>query len=250
MPVFATATADYVDEYGVNHGKGVAIGATVWAPVNCGYKAAVTDADGNVTDKGFPYGKLYQWGRKYGQGYSADSDSEPMTYPGPVSAVVGQDASMAGYFFTGSSDWIDTHDDSMWNSGTEDSPVRTVNDPCPNGWRVPTYGELNALRTEYSEWTSKDNQSGCYFSGVSVTVYDTVPLIEDKVQVFFPAAGCRGDYGDVDYRDYYAGYYWSSTPDYDFGFGYLASFLGFSNGRAIMSNIGRANGYSVRCVQE
>ena len=247
----SVATKDYVDEYGINHGKGVAIGRTVWAPVNCGYKAAVTDADGNVTDKGFPYGKLYQWGRKYGQGYSADSDSEPMTYPGPVSAVVGQDANMAGYFFTGSSDWIDTHDDSMWNSGTEDSPVRTVNDPCPNGWRVPTYGELNALRTEYSEWTSKDNQSGYYFSGLSSTVYDTVPLIEDKVQVFFPAAGFRDDYGDAQYRGYFdSGYYWSSTPYYDFAFGYLASSLLFGDGNASVGRLSRAYGFSVRCVQE
>ena len=28
---------DYVDEFGINHGKGVKIGETIWAPVNCGY---------------------------------------------------------------------------------------------------------------------------------------------------------------------------------------------------------------------
>ena len=50
---------DYIDEYGINHGQGIEIDGTVWAPVNCGYHA---------TD--FKYGKLYQWGRKYGQGYS------------------------------------------------------------------------------------------------------------------------------------------------------------------------------------
>lgn len=49
---------DYINEYGVNHGKGIIIGDIVWAPVNCGYHA---------TD--YKYGKLYQWGRKYGQGY-------------------------------------------------------------------------------------------------------------------------------------------------------------------------------------
>ena len=245
LPVFATATADYVDEYGVNHGKGVAIGATVWAPVNCGYKAAVTDADGNVTDNGFPYGKLYQWGRKYGQGYSADSDSEPMTCPGPVSAVVGQDASMADYFFTGYG-WIETPDYPMWNSGTEDSPVKTVNDPCPNGWRVPTYGELNALQTEYSEWTSKDNQIGLYFRGASVTVYDTAPLVKDKVQVFFPAAGFLGIICNASGRgnDSYDGHYWSSKPSsYDGAYG-----LSFG-GSADMIGYSQACGCSVRCVQ-
>jgi len=242
----SVATADYVDEYGVNHGKGVAIGGTVWAPVNCGYKAAVTDADGNVTDKGFPYGKLYQWGRKYGQGYSADSDSEPMTHPGPVSATVGQNASMADYFFAFTEyDWIETPDDSMWNSGTEDSPVRTVNDPCPNGWRVPTYGELNALQTEYSEWTSKDNQNGYYFSGVSVIKYDTHPLSEDKVKVFFPATGYR-DYEGFARRRGNSGGYWSSMPGN--GPAYCLQFN--DKDYANMYSYYRTYGFSVRCVQE
>ena len=52
---------DYVDEYGVNHGQGIEIGGVVWAPVNCGYHK-----------DDYQYGKLYQWGRKYGQGYSGD----------------------------------------------------------------------------------------------------------------------------------------------------------------------------------
>ena len=239
----SVATKDYIDEYGVNHGKGIAIGGTVWAPVNCGYKAPTYDAGGSVTDKGFPYGKLYQWGRKYGQGYSADYDSEPATYPGPVSAVFGQDASMAGYFFIDSSDWIETRDKSMWNSGTEDSPVKTVNDPCPEGWRVPTYAELNALQTDYSEWTSKDDQNGYYFSGVSTTVYDTAPLIEDKAQVFFPAAGYRNYGGSASTRGN-DGSYWASRPDSDYAYG-----LRFYNGNATMDNGYRAYGYSVRCVQ-
>lgn len=51
---------DYIDEYGINHGGGILIGDVLWAPVNCGY---------HETD--YPYGKLYQWGRKHGQGYGA-----------------------------------------------------------------------------------------------------------------------------------------------------------------------------------
>ena len=37
---------DYVDEWGINHGKGIVIGGVTWAPVNCGY---------HETD--YPYGK-------------------------------------------------------------------------------------------------------------------------------------------------------------------------------------------------
>lgn len=42
---------DDVDEYAVNHGPGVEINGTIWAPVNCGYHA-----------EDFKYGKLYRWG--------------------------------------------------------------------------------------------------------------------------------------------------------------------------------------------
>ena len=55
---FPREDCDYVDEYGINHGKGVEIDGVVWAPVNCGYHKS-----------DYRYGKLYQWGRKYGQGY-------------------------------------------------------------------------------------------------------------------------------------------------------------------------------------
>ncbi len=236
----SVATADYVDEYGINHGKGIAIGGTVWAPVNCGYKAATVE-DGVTTDKGYPYGKLYQWGRKYGQGYSADYDSEPLTYPAPVSAIVGQNKSMQEYFFVGQSNWIETPDDKLWNIGTEESPVKTDNDPCPDGWRVPTYSELYALRTDHSDWTSKDNQEGYYFSGVA-PIYDTSPLGEDKPQVFFPATGFR-DYGGGAGGRGGGGQYWSSKSSNDFAY-YL-----FLDGNATMFYYYRACGYSVRCVQ-
>ena len=245
LPDLATATADYVDEYGVNHGKGIAIGSTVWAPVNCGYKAATID--GAKPDKGFPYGKLYQWGRKYGQGYSAASDSEPSIYSGSVTYQDGQNKNMAGYFFKCGSDWIKTPDESMWNSGTEDAPVKTANDPCPSGWRVPTYSELNVLITDHSDWTTNDGQIGYYFSGVlTTTEYDTHPLGEDKPQVFLPAAGYRnGESGSATKRDTEA-FYWSSRPS-DNNTSHLLFFFQYEVG---MRNYGRASGFSVRCVQE
>ena len=77
---FGVADTDYIDEYGVNHGKGVVLGRHVWAPVNCGY---------HQTD--FPYGKHYQWGRKYGQGLGAPYDSFEVTLvEAPVDLEIGQ----------------------------------------------------------------------------------------------------------------------------------------------------------------
>ena len=236
------AIHDYVDEYGVNHGKGIAIGGTVWAPINCGYKAPTYDEDNNVIDNGFPYGKLYQWGRKYGQGYSIDYDSSvPTMEEGPVSKAYGQSKVMSNYFFTSSSDdWVSTKEDDMWNSGNEEYPVKTDNDPCPKGWRVPTDGELKALITDYSDWTTYNDQKGYYFSGVSTEKYDTHPLGENKPRVFLSVAGSRDEEGAAGNRGI-DGFYWSSETHY----------LCLTSSSASRHYYGRrVNGFSVRCVQE
>ena len=227
------ATADYIDEYGVNHGKGTAIGMAIWAPVNCGY---------HETD--FKYGKLYQWGRKYGQGYDENDASVPTIEEGGISLITGQHKNNANVFFTSTSefneDWLYPQDSKLWNSGSESNPKKTEYDPCPEGWRVPTYAELDELTNNYSSFTTDDNgHSGRWFSGPN-SYTATVP------QVFFPAAGYRylndGNAGNRGYD----GYYWSSRP-YTTG----AYYLDFYSGSVSMYyRYYRANGYSVRCVQE
>ncbi len=243
-PPTSQATVDYVDEYGVNRGKGIAIGATVWAPVNCGYKAA-SDAD-----KGYPYGKLYQWGRKYGQGYSTSYDAdEPTIEEGPVSLKYGQAEDNSNVFFTSSLDflydWSSTPDDKLWNSGTESAPVKTEYDPCPDGWRVPTYAELNILKNTKSSWTTNDGQKGYWFSGASDIKYD-VPVDEDA-KVFFPAAGYRNGYDGDAYNRGSHGYYWSSRPYHYHDYAYYFSFS--SSNADLYGNFHRASGNSIRCVQ-
>jgi uncharacterized protein (TIGR02145 family) len=222
---------DYVDEYGINHGQGVEIDGVVWAPVNCGYHA---------TD--YKYGKLYQWGRKYGQGYDSSDASVPELVAGPVSLATGQSKDNENKFYYNSSspwDWCDTPYDNLWNSGTEDNPVKTEYDPCPSGWRVPTYAELEGLIENYSSWTTdKNGQSGYWFSGAS-SYTETVP------QVFFPAVGALHHLdGRTTSRGTYGGY-WSSCPD-----GTLSKYLTFlSNILVSPSSYERACGNSVRCVQ-
>ena len=232
-------TADYIDEYGVNHGKGIAVGNTVWAPVNCGYKAATSES------KGFPYGKLYQWGRKYGQGYFTSYDaSVPEIVEGPISAINGQKDIYSNTFFTASespNDWTSPQDDNLWNSGTAANPVKTEYDPCPEGWRVPTYAELGRLNNSYSSFMTVGDQKGRYFCG-DYTYLDNAP------QVFFPAAGRRNYYdgsdGSAGSRGDRGGY-WSSRPGS--GSAYCLYFLSsFVN----MKLNSRAYGYSVRCVQD
>lgn len=220
---------DYVDEHGVNHGKGIAVAGVIWAPVNCGYEPATADY------KGYPYGKLYQWGRKYGQGYSTRYDA---TYgklvKGPVMPSWGSSETYKDAFFYGSGVWCNQQIDDLWVDG---EGKKTKEDPCPTGWRVPTYDELRALSKNYS-WSTKDNQSGSYFVG-------EYTYIEGLPQVFFPAAGLNHFTGDVYDRGSIGGY-WSSRP-----YGSTAAYcLWFNDGDAGMGYIARAIGYSVRCVQE
>jgi uncharacterized protein (TIGR02145 family) len=226
----AVATADYIDEYGVNHGKGTSIGVAIWAPVNCGYHK-----------DDFKYGKLYQWGRKYGQGYDGDATT-PTIEEGGISAITGQHKSKSNVFFTNTSelngDWLYPQDSKLWNSGTDSNPVKTENDPCPEGWRVPTYAELDELMYNYSSWTTDDNgQSGRWFSAPN-SYTASVP------QVFFPAAGARGGHGGFANNRGSYGCYWSSRP-----LSVNANYLYFYSSIAYMSNYSRANGCSVRCVQ-
>ena len=224
---------DYIDEYGINHGQGVEIDGVVWAPVNCGYHA---------TD--YKYGKLYQWGRKYGQGYDSNDASVPSIVEGGVMPSIGQSASNADKFYLGSSssyyDWLSylDRDNFLWNSGTEDAPVKTEYDPCPEGWRVPTYAELNSLSTNKSSWSTNDNHNGYWFSG-------SQSYSSSVTSVFFSAAGIRyGIDGGKDLRTY-CGYYWSSRPNST-----NAQFLSFGSGSVGMNELSRSNGYSVRCVRE
>jgi uncharacterized protein (TIGR02145 family) len=234
---------DYIDEYGINHGQGVEIDGVVWAPVNCGYHK-----------DDFKYGKLYQWGRKYGQGYSGSlydgdwnyigdySDSYvPEKVSGPVSLSTGQSKANEDKFYYNSSspwDWCSPKDNMLWNSGSESNPLKTEYDPCPEGWRVPTYAELHELNDNYSSLTTADNgQKGIWFSGPN-SYTASVP------QVFFPAAGCRSDEEGGAFCRGNFGYYWSSRPDL-----FYAGSLYFDGSGVSMGYNFRAYGFSVRCVQ-
>lgn len=242
---------DYIDEYGINHGQGIEIDGVVWAPVNCGYHA---------TD--YKYGKLYQWGRKYGQGYSGNfynfdgekrgsySDAYvPEIVAGPVEISEGQAKNNENkyYYHYGDEydvyDWCSIPNDNLWNSNTEDSPVKTEYDPCPEGWRAPTYTELKGLAKNCSSWTTVDNQNGYWLSGG--TLYTA-----SASQVFLPAAGRRiydYDNDEATRRGSY-GNYWSSTSK---GTSYI---LKFSDNGYVSTSIPTCCphtwGCSVRCVKE
>ena len=247
-------------ENGVYLGEGVALPAEkdsegnptkylIWAPANCGYHA-----------DNFKYGKLYQWGRKYGQGYTGETEPE-MIY-GPVELEIGQNPDNANKFYKITSspyDWVSSPSDALWNSGSVDAPVKTDYDPCPAGWRVPTNAELYSLLNGLTEdgykssltsqWTNNSEDSnhrglkGFWFYGQKENPSYTDP------RVFFPAAGYRNfSPSNALYRDQ-EGNYWSSSVNGIYAWPWP---LHFDYSGYVTTNYygHRPRGYSVRCVKD
>lgn len=244
------ALVPYIDELGIMHGNGVEIDGIIWAPVNCGY---------HETD--FPYGKLYQWGRKYGQGYSGrvvDVDGNPINdnyFDASVPQIThsttsldaGQSIENANIFYavgySKPNDWLSPQDDKLWNAGTEEKPIKTEYDPCPNGWRVPTTTELEHLCQNYSQWTTNvEDQPGFWFCGSS-DYATNIP------QVFFPASGVLSYLdGEATSRGL-EGHYWSSSPGTNWYYD-GSNFLYIRHNYAGVPDFCRAKGCAVRCVRE
>lgn len=221
---------DYLDEYGVNHGPGVEIDGVVWAPVNCGY---------HETD--FKYGKLYQWGRKYGQGYS-DNNYTDVNVPAisdNITSFAGiQSRENKNVYFTGLWDYyVQNFSQSqlslIWNAGTEMEPMKSQYDPCPDGWRIPLHSEYENLRQNYSELTEENSIPGYWFCGF-------VPYSMEANQVFLPLAGGR-DFGQARDRNE-LGYYYSSKPGGFFGL--------YEDGPHMVNYSQYSLACSVRCVQD
>ena len=212
---------DYIDEYGINHGKGVNIDGVIWAPVNCGYYPT-----------GFEYGKLYQWGRKYGQGYEGY-----LVKNGPVSIYAGNESTNANVCFVSmTSNWYKEDYDNWWNLGDDSEPVKSEYDPCPEGWRIPIYSELDGLRKNRSSWIDENGMSGYFFSGKKT-------YSSEVSQIFFPVGGYNSlsyDYNDIYYNSGY-GEYWASNG---------SLFFNKNSVRMSTYSMGGHSGYSIRCVQD
>lgn len=213
----------------------------IWAPVNCGYEAPVKDG-GHVVSKGYPFGKLYQWGRKDGQGYR-DNSYEDEYYP--------QDAVLMG---TGAPEPDKFYYDWVMNSVRE---WPKESDPCPEGWRVPTQEEMLSLMIGLTEdcyisgldahWTSSNDDITSKHYGLPGFWFYGNTTSTDGEKVFFPAAGFRDfDFAGAHIRGM-SGCYWSATSNDENRAWYLdINRQGYAD--AYYDN--HASGRSVRCVKK
>ncbi|MDV3874518.1 hypothetical protein CMU01_00570 [Elizabethkingia anophelis] len=95
----------------------VRMNGLIWMRHNLGANYALNP---NVPQQSL-FGNYYQFGKK-----------------AVAASATASDASISGW----SSTLAPTN---SWNSGTDQNPVKTVNDPCPSGWRIPTLAEAAIL---------------------------------------------------------------------------------------------------------
>ncbi|MDP2967136.1 MAG: FISUMP domain-containing protein [bacterium] len=161
------------------------------------------------------YGDLFQWGR-LDDGHqdrgSETTDTLSITdNPGHSKFILSLDD--LPY------DWRSPHNDNLWQG------ISGINNPCPEGWRLPTETELD---TERASW-SQQNYNGAYASSLKLTAAGRRSYVDDAL--------CYHEGSD--------GYYWSSSARFP-----GARVLDFSSKEASMHGYVRAFGCSVRCLKK
>jgi uncharacterized protein (TIGR02145 family) len=209
-------------------------------------------------------GHLYQWGR-YSDGHqyrnsttSTDCPSEA-DYRTAVTNYMSSGTISYDKFYPNSNspyDWIsDSYGSSpsdaiknRWGAGTstDASTPKTQNDPCPLGWKVPSQSQWSSIFWGGTTDGTFD-KAGAANTITKVNESSTFRGYKVGDALFLPAAG---------YRDYSSGLlstvgsfgcYWSSTW---YSNTYSFSLLFYSSNIHLSSTTGRANGFSVRCVED
>jgi uncharacterized protein (TIGR02145 family) len=213
---------------------GAYVASEIWKEFMCHNLGANLSAD-PFTPSWELIGNYYQWGRNP-TCFGRDGEDGVNPCSGPVYGVAapwgGTPANDNAGSITGFSPFASAPD-GAW---LEDS--KTINDPCPSGFRVPTFDQWSGVinlnynsRLYIGTWTAS---SVNYGSGIRF-----------GSSLFLPAAGGRDASGSVDGRGHYGGY-WSSKEE-SVG---NAQAMGFSSDHAIMANGYRTIGFSIRCIAE
>ncbi len=176
----------------------------VWMDRNLGAsRAAISSTDEEA------YGYLYQWGRA--------SDGHQLRNSGTTSTFSSNDVPGHGDFIKGLTVWLSPQNDELWQD------LNGINNPCPDGYRLPTSAELE---TERQSWSS-NNAEGAFASPLKWTL-----------------AGYRGHSNGSLVNVSSGGGYWSSDVEST-----DAQFLYFHSSTASIYSGYRAGGLAVRCTK-
>lgn len=185
------------------------------------------------------YGDLYQWGRPADGHEKHESEVTDVlaasNIPGHAKFII--DADYSGDWWSGAG-----NNDARWGDGTDAvSPKKADNDPCPEGWKIPSQ----------SQWASI-YQGGTIKGSPSAATANTWSWVNQRgyqvgTSLFLPASGIRrGESAKLNDVGIY-GFYWSSTTTGTISYG-LALTEGTIRPEYNLTN--RADGMAVRCVAE
>jgi hypothetical protein len=184
-----------------------------WMDRNLGASRAATSSTDAAS-----YGDLYQWGR--------GTDGHQFRNSGTTNILSSVDQPTHGKFISQNSsggDWRSPQNDNLWQG------VNGKNNPCPNGYRIPTEAEWIGER---GSWDLKD-RTGAFNSPLKLTV-GGYRFYTGSLPASLLGVGSSGNY-------------WSSSMDMDsytsrgFAFGFM-----YADG----ASIGRAEGRSIRCIKD
>ena len=174
--------------------EGVKINGVVWATRNVA-------APGTFAFKPEDTGMYYQWNRRVGW-----SSTDPLK--GSNNATAWDNS------IPGGTEWAQS------------------NDPCPKGWRVPTYDELQSLLDTRGALKIQNDVTGYPFG--------TAPN-----QIFLPAASWRYQENGTLSSSIILGCYWSNSRSGD----EWAWGLEFTGMESRMATASQASGRTIRCVK-
>lgn len=180
-----------------------------WMDRNLGASQAATAPDDEAA-----FGNLYQWGRF--------SDGHQCRTSEATNLVAENPSPDHGNFIAAGAanpDWLISQNDDLWQG------VNGLNNPCPEGFRLPTEAEWEIERAAFSS----SNTDGAFASPLKLAV---------PGRRNFSSSATIWSVGTE-------GYYWSSTFS-----GAFIRFFNVYSTNAQINNARRAYGYSVRCIKD
>lgn len=197
----------------------VSLTGKIWMDRNLGASRAATNWKDELS-----YGNLYQWGRP--------KDGHEKKTSSITTSLSSSSQPINGLFIIVSAeprDWQNPQNVNLWQG------VNGVNNPCPNGYRIPTK----------DEWTEE------------IATWGTTSGNAFASPLKLPLAGLRGfSDGNLAYSgtsnpsDYSMGVYWSSTVNTRVNETQNSYHLDFKfDGFKSVGSNRRAYGFSVRCIK-